>query len=98
MQKIVLFIDEECDTPLKIGNLFMNRFAIEEDAASEVLKIFKLENTSLKMSVSGLTEYDNFEERKQERKQEGMDLIIKIAVYSISWPKSDKNVYSIEMS
>ena len=46
MQKIVLFIEpseESWQTPLKIGNLFMNRFAIDEDAASEILKIFELE-------------------------------------------------------
>ena len=75
MQKIVLFIepkDDACDTPLKIGNLFMNRFAVEEDAASEVLKIFELEKTSWKMNDPDHSEYNKFEE---ERKQKGMDLI-----------------------
>ena len=46
MQKIVLFIEPTetaWHTPLKIGNLFMNRFAVDEDAASEILKIFELE-------------------------------------------------------
>ena len=41
MQKIVLYIKPNkvheplnaCETPLKIGNLFMNRFEIDEDAA-----------------------------------------------------------------
>ena len=45
-QKIVLFIepaDEEWDEPSKIGNLFMNRFAIDEDAENEILKIYQLE-------------------------------------------------------
>ena len=72
MQKIVLFIepsDDACDTPLKIGNLFMNRFAVEEDAASEVLEIFELEKTSLKMYNPYPSEY---------KKQKGMDLIIQI--------------------
>ena len=67
-QKIVLFIepfDEPWSTPLKIGNLFMNRFAVDEDAASEILKIFELENFS----------YEIFEEDKL---QKGLDLIIKI--------------------
>ena len=44
MQKIVLFIEpteEAYFTPLKIGNLFMNRFAIEENDSSEILKIFE---------------------------------------------------------
>ena len=43
MQKIVVFIeeaDEPSVTPLKIGNLFMNRFSIDEDAGFEILKIF----------------------------------------------------------
>ena len=74
-QKIVLFIEPNEDawnTPLKIGNLFMNRFAVEEDAASEVLKIFELEKTSSKMSNPYRSEYKKFEE---ERKQKGMDLI-----------------------
>lgn len=74
MQKIVLFIEPFNDawqTPLKIGNLFMNRFSVEEDAAFEVLKIFELEKTSCKMAVSGHPEYKKFEE---ERKQKGMDL------------------------
>ena len=31
-------------TPSKIGNLFMNRFAIDEDAKHEILKIYHLEN------------------------------------------------------
>ena len=77
MQKIILFIepnDDAWQTPLKIGNLIMNRSAVEEDAASEVLKIFELEKTSHKMYYAGMSEYKNFEE---ERKQKGMDLIIK---------------------
>ena len=42
MQKIVAFIeegDEPSVTPLKIGNSFMNRFSIDEDAGFEILKI-----------------------------------------------------------
>ena len=45
-QKIVLFIEPAArpyDKPSKIGNLFMNRFAIEEDAKSEILKIYLME-------------------------------------------------------
>ena len=75
MQKIVLFIepfDELCLTPLKIGNLFMNRFAVDEDAASEILKIFELEKTSDEMSYHEHPNYKNFAE---ERKQKGKDLI-----------------------
>ena len=78
MQKIILFIEphkEAYRTPSKIGNLFMNRFAVDEDAASEILKIFELEKTSDKISDPYKNEYENFEE---ERKQKGMDLINKI--------------------
>ena len=78
MQKIVLFIEPSghaFETPLKIGNLFMNRFAVDEDGASEILKIFELDKTSFKMAYPDNSEYGNFEE---ERKQKGMDLIIKI--------------------
>ena len=76
-QKIVLFIEPNvgaCYTPLKIGNLFINRFSVEEDAASEILKILELEKTSIKISDSDSEynpEYKNFE---KERKQKGMDL------------------------
>ena len=68
MQKIVLFIEPSqhaFHTPLKIGNLFMNRFAVDEDAASEILKIFELEKYSFGMST-------------EERKLKGMDFTIEI--------------------
>ena len=47
-QKIVLFIEpteNAYNKPSKIGNLFINRFAIDEDAKNEILKIYQLENT-----------------------------------------------------
>ena len=66
MQKIVLFIEpseEEYHTPSKIGISFLNRFAIDEDAATEILKIFELGKTSWKMSYP----YDNeYNENKKE--------------------------------
>ena len=55
MQKIVLFIEPNEDawmTPKKIGNLFMNRFAIDEDVPSEILGIFELGKTPLEFSWS----------------------------------------------
>ena len=42
-QKIVLFIEPEYEAYIKsskIGNLFLNRFAIDEDAKNEILKIY----------------------------------------------------------
>ena len=60
MQKIVLFI-EPCEdawfTPLKIGNSFMNRFAVDEDTGFEILQIFEL----------------SFRMNYEERKLNGMD-------------------------
>ena len=49
MQGVVLFIESGhlrpgWSRPSKIGNLFMNRFAIEEDQGHEILKIFELNN------------------------------------------------------
>ena len=91
MQKIILFIEPNNDawqTPLKIGNLIMNRSVVEEDAASEVLKIFELGKTSVKMSNPDLSsEYKNFE---AERKQKGMDLITSIDLYFVLRLNSDK--------
>ena len=66
MQKIVLFIEpawRACDTPSKIGNLFMNRFAIGEDAKHEILKIYHLENYLYKFYGGELSS------------EEGLDLI-----------------------
>ena len=74
MQKIVLFIEPNDDafiTPFKIGHLFTNRFAIEEEANFEIVKIFELEKSSLKMSLEGHPEYSNFAE---DRNQKGMSL------------------------
>ena len=47
MQKIVLFIAPrhvKWSTPSKIGNLFLNRFAIDENEGAEIVKIFELEH------------------------------------------------------
>ena len=66
-KKIVLFIDPSDKaylTPSKIGNLFMNRFAIDEDAKHEILKIYHLENTLQKFTRGKLSS------------EEGLDLFI----------------------
>ena len=66
MQKIVLFIEPSYvawSTPSKIGNLFMNRFGIDEDAKHEILKIYHLENNLRKFSRGWLSS------------EEGLDLI-----------------------
>ena len=43
-QKIIVFIspsDQAFERPTSICNLYMNRFAIEEEAGSEILKIYQ---------------------------------------------------------
>ena len=74
-QKIVLFIEPNDDawcTPSKMGHLFMNRFAIDEDASFEIVKVLELGKTSWKMTDPQQPEYKNLE---NERKQKGMNLI-----------------------
>ena len=84
MQKIVLFIEPIEDaylTPFKIGNLFMNRFAVDEEAAFEILKIFELEKSSNERDpehciddpyITDPSITDPYSE--EEEKQRGMDL------------------------
>ena len=48
-QKILLFIEapeKPWQKPSKIANLFMNRFAIDEDANHEIVKIYQLEKSN----------------------------------------------------
>ena len=69
-QKIVLFIDPAVawEKTSKIGNLFMNRFAIDEDAKNEILKIYQLENHIGNCEISYLNE-------GRLSLEEGLDLI-----------------------
>ena len=78
MQKIILFVEPNDDlfvTPAKIGDLFMNRFAVDENASCEILKTVELVKTSWKISWSKVPTYKNFAE---ERKQKGIDHFIVI--------------------
>ena len=70
MQKIILFIEPNEDawfTPAKIGDLFMNRFAVDEDTAFEVINVLELGKTSTKMSWPEDPEYSKFENERQEK-------------------------------
>ena len=61
MQQIVLFIEPQYHksfTPSKIGNLFTNRFAIDEDECNELLKIYYLENSFDNYCDGLLTKYE----------------------------------------
>ena len=54
MQKIVLFIepnDDAYSTPFKIGHLFMNRFAVDENVSFEIIKVLELRKIPEKMSL-----------------------------------------------
>ena len=70
MQKIVLFVEPSYQSFWKsanIGDIFMNRFAIDENASCEILKSFELGKISLDMSRPHRENYQNFvEERKQK--------------------------------
>ena len=63
---------EKYETPLKIGNLFINRFAVEEDGCHEILKIYYLEHTLRDYHYDNLT------------KNEGPDRILQ-QNYSKNW-------------
>ena len=70
MQKIILLIEPSnypCEEPVKLGNLFMNRFSIDEEDSSEVLNIFELDEN-----------LDIYASSEEEQEQKGMDPIIKI--------------------
>ena len=48
-QNVIIFIDAtgmDFSTPWKIGNLFMNRFATDEDASFEILEVVYLKELS----------------------------------------------------
>ena len=52
-QNVILLIEPSEDpflTPSKIGNLFLNRFGIDEDARFEILGILLLQSTSRKLT------------------------------------------------
>ena len=62
IMRIIFFTEPSRDkwrTPLKMGNLYMNRFAIDEDAAVEVLKIFELKELSQKNNENERKEIGN---------------------------------------
>ena len=68
---IILFIEPNeytSDTTSNIGNLYMNRFAIDEDTASEILKIYQLQESLSNPNID-------------QEEQKGMDRIkIKLIV------------------
>ena len=86
MQGIVLFIEPSDDaffTPSKIGHLFMNRFAIDEDAGFEILSVLELEKTSYGMSGHINLEYENY---KFERQVKGLGPVDTLYTSSHKFP------------
>ena len=75
-QKIVLFIEpaiEAYQKPSKIGDLFMNRFAIDEGENHEILKIYHLEeNFNHFCSIPNCKQTNC---RKMLSSEKGLDLI-----------------------
>ena len=52
MHQVSLFLEEQEEaycTPLKIGNLFFNRFGTDEDAAFESVGVYHLQKSSWEM-------------------------------------------------
>ena len=52
MQNLVVLMErseEAYETPLKGGNMFLNRFCIDEDASFELSGVYYLETSSRKM-------------------------------------------------
>ena len=70
MHQVVLFMEEQEETwktPLKIGNLFFNRFGADEDAAFESVGVYYLQKSSDKMAEKRNKEYANFENERKEK-------------------------------
>ena len=68
-QSVVIFIEPSENsflTPLKIGNLFLNRFGIDEDAGFEVLGIHYLHRTSRKFADQSLAHFEFLKKRDQK--------------------------------
>ena len=63
--------EEAHKTPLKGGNLFFNRFGVDEDAAFEMVGVYNLQKSSDNMANPYREAYKNLE---KERKEKGMDI------------------------
>ena len=70
MQNVVLFREPNDDTfltPTKVGDLFFNRFGIDEDAAFEMLGVYQLQESSWKMTNPEEEEYKNFDKNREAK-------------------------------
>ena len=81
MHQVIFMIEPNDDkywTNEKIGNIFMNRFTIDEDAAFEILQIFELQKTSEYMALDGHPIQKDF---SLEIEQKGMGFIAISSLY-----------------
>ena len=86
MQKLVFCIEPDKDyrSPSTVGNLYMNRFAIDEDAGHEIINIHE---ASFKTHTKTFKTYTEIPAKTEaEIEQKGTDLIIFI-VNSHDWFK-----------
>ena len=68
MQNLVVFIEpseDACETPLKAGNMILNRFCIDEDAAFESSGV-----NSFKKSSYDMERRDSLEFKRKEKGKE----------------------------
>ena len=85
-QQIILFIEpaeEEWRCIESIGNLYLNRFAIDEDTAHEVLGVYYLRQSSAELGDPKNEAYANYEIERQHKKlfdneifERGLKLIV----------------------
>ena len=71
-QSVVIFIEPSENsflTPLKIGNLFLNRFGIDEDAGFEILGIHFLHRTSRNFADQNLPYFEFLIKRDQKGRE-----------------------------
>ena len=72
MQNLVVFVEpseDACNTPLKAGNMVLNRFCIDEDVAFELSGVNYLEKTSRDIILNKMKSR-KFELKKIEKGKE----------------------------
>lgn len=82
-QNIVLIVEPSEDQftcATNIGNLFINRFAIEEEAAFEIIQILEFEKSFYKMEERSHVEYNDY---SRERKEKGLAQVSKIQYFVV---------------
>ena len=79
MQDLYFFFEKsECKTrtPFKIGNSFLNRFAIEEDAAFEINAVKFLRTSNAKMAeVWNEEEYEKHSKKRSFKERVDSEII-----------------------